>query len=419
MPSDPQATSPQQRHSAADVPAVDGVTPRDVVAPSSPTEVAEILADAAERGIAVAPVGGATALGLGNVPERLDLALSTANLGGIIDYEPTDLVLSAGAGARFGDILAVLAEHGQTIPLDAPHAAEATLGGLIATALSSPRRLGSGSLRDLLIGISVAHPSGTVTKAGGMVVKNVSGFDLTRLYHGSLGTLGVIVSANFKVLPLPATETTILASYPFVQPALYAADRVRASRFQPTSLEVASLDGDWRVAVRVEGRHETVGLIVRELQPLLGETALIEGPASTVWWRNYVDLQAPTVSSASEVVIRCGRRPRETAGLVHLVQDAAQAQGGTIRTLQASPGLGTVIARIDLAGDDPGTSLSALQGRLLDQADTATILAAVPELKRDLDVWGKPPETLDVMRALKDQFDPARVLNPGRFSGRI
>lgn len=398
---------------------IDGVTPRDLVAPSSPAEVAEILADAAERGLAVAPVGGATALGLGNVPERLDLALSTANLGGVIDYEPTDLVISAGAGARFGDILAVLAEHGQTIPLEAPHAAEATIGGLIATALSGPRRLGSGSLRDLLIGISVAHPSGTVTKAGGMVVKNVSGFDLTRLYHGSLGTLGVIVSANFKVLPLPATETTILASYPSMQPALYAADRVRASRFQPTSLEVALLDGGWGVAVRVEGRHETVGLIVGELQPLLGETVLIEGPESTAWWRHYVDLQAPSISSASEVVIRCGRRPRETAGLVSLVQDAVQAQGGTIRSLQASTGLGTVIARIGLASDDPKTSLSALQAHLIDQADTATILAADPDLKRDLDVWGKPPETLDVMRALKDQFDPSRVLNPGRFAGRI
>src|SRR5918992_407533 len=119
---------------AAPAPTIDGLTPADVVVPDSPQAVAEALAAAAARQGAVAPVGGGTALGLGNPPERLDLALSTARLGGILDYEPTDLVLSVGAGARFGDVQAVLAEHGQRLPLDA--ADEATIGGLIATALA-------------------------------------------------------------------------------------------------------------------------------------------------------------------------------------------------------------------------------------------------------------------------------------------
>ncbi len=188
--------------------AIDGQVPGGVVEPVTAEEAAALLAESVRRGFACAPVGGGTKLALGNPPERLDVVLSTRRLGGVIDYVPTDLVLSVGAGARIGDVRAVLAEHGQHLPIDAP--AEATIGGLIATALAGPRRLGYGTLRDLLIGIAVAHPAGTVTRAGGMVVKNVSGFDLPRVYHGSLGTLGVIVSANFKVLPAPRHESTLL-----------------------------------------------------------------------------------------------------------------------------------------------------------------------------------------------------------------
>ena len=152
--------------------------------------------------------------------------LSTEHLAGIIDYEPTDLVLSVGAGARFGDVQAVLAEHGQRLPLDPPGAADATIGGLIATGRWGPLRYSAGTLRDLLIGISVAHPSGTVSKAGGMVVKNVSGYDMPRLYLGSLGTLGVVVSANFKVLPRPRAEATVIVVYDEPQDCFLRGERL-------------------------------------------------------------------------------------------------------------------------------------------------------------------------------------------------
>ncbi len=183
--------------------AIDGVTVGETVVPQSAEEIAAILADASQLEKAVIPVGGGTSLALGNPPRAADFALSTRALSGVIDYEPTDLVLSVGAGARFGDVQAVLGEHGQRLPLDPAGGDDATIGGLIATARWGPLRHSAGTLRDLLIGISVAHPSGTVTKAGGMVVKNVTGYDMPRLYHGSLGTLGVITSANFKVLPRP------------------------------------------------------------------------------------------------------------------------------------------------------------------------------------------------------------------------
>ena len=166
-----------------------------------------------------------------------------------------------GAGARFGDVQAVLAEHGQRLPLDPPGGADATIGGLIATGRWGPLRYSAGTLRDLLIGISVAHPSGTVSKAGGMVVKNVSGYDMPRLYLGSLGTLGVVVSANFKVLPRPRAEATVIAAYDEPAPAFSAASALRNSREPIAALEVAFFDGAWRLAARIEGRDETVAAV--------------------------------------------------------------------------------------------------------------------------------------------------------------
>jgi glycolate oxidase FAD binding subunit len=411
--SDPRASTEQ----LATPPAIDDVVPHTVVTPSTPQEVADLLADAASQQLAVAPVGGGSSLALGNPPDRLDWVLSTANLRGIIGYEPTDLTLSVEAGARFGDVQAILAEHGQTIPLEAPRGDDATIGGLIATALSGPRRLGSGSLRDLLIGISVAHPSGTVTKAGGMVVKNVTGFDLTRLYHGSLGTLGVVVSANFKVLPLPRAEATLVQEFDAPEPALAAAGRIRATRLLPTSLEVACRNGAWFAAVRFEGREHAVQTQVAEGQAHVGDARLLSGSDSAAWWRAYLDVQA-VASSGSDVLVRCAVRPSKTGDLTRSIVALLSEHGISLDSLSASVGLGTVVARCSMPAGS-SERLAALQSGLLSVANHTTILAAPTGWKRELDVWGRPPETLDVMRSLKEQFDPARVLNPGRFAGRI
>jgi len=401
------------------VPTIDGMTASEQVSPESAEEVAALLADAVAREAAVVPFGGGSALALGNPPERYDLSLSTVKLGGIIDYEPTDLVLSVGAGARFADVQSVLAEHGQTLPIDPPAAAKATIGGLIATAASGPGRLSAGTLRDLLIGISVAHPSGTVTKAGGMVVKNVTGFDLPRLYHGSLGTLGIIVSANFKVLPLPRTEATLLRASSTLDDALAAADRIRGSRIAPAALEVAWLDGGWLTAVRLAGREGTVQMLTSESNELLGDRVeLLDSSASAVWWRDYVDGQAGE-ERAGEVLLRCAVRPRHAAQLATDLIALLAELDLELRYLAISVGLGTATMRVGLPAAEDETPLHALQERCLRLADHVTILAALAARKQGLDVWGRTPETLDLMRALKSQFDPSRVLNPGRFAGFI
>jgi glycolate oxidase FAD binding subunit len=385
--------------------------------PGNAQETAEVLASAEGRGLAVAPVGGGTALELGNPPERLDVLLSTRGLSGIIDYEPTDLVLSVGAGANFGDVQAVLGEHGQRLPIDPPGATGATIGGLIATALWGPLRYSAGTLRDLLIGISVAHPSGTVSRAGGMVVKNVSGYDMPRLYLGSLGTLGVIVSANFKVLPRPRAETTVRATFANALDAFAAARRLRAGREPLAALEVAKLDGAWTTAARIEGREQTINAVDDRVATLIGgNPERYDGPISAEWWSNYVAPQWLT-SEGGSVLFRCGVRPRDTETLALGIESAMARLGIDAPYLAASPGIGTVVARLDLGDEGSAERLAEIQMILLGLAETATILAAPTAWKQSIDVWGRRPEGFEVMKSLREEFDPARTINPGRFAG--
>jgi glycolate oxidase FAD binding subunit len=223
------------------------------------------------------------------------------------------------------------------------------------------------------------------------------------------------------VLPLARAEATVRARFASLDDALAAAAAVRASRLSPVALEAAWWDGEWQTAVRLEGRPDTVRLLVTEAQGLLGgdQTALHDNE-SAAWWQRYVDAQAIGAEPA-DVLLRCGTRPSGTAELARAVVRCLDETGARLLSLAASPGLGSVLSRVVFDGDSLSAAarLGALQQLLLAVADHVAILAAPPELKQNVDVWGRPPETIDLMRTLKEQFDPARVLNPGRFAGFI
>lgn len=398
---------------------IDGVQLTRIETPENAADLASLLAEADLLRLGVAPIGGGSSLALGNPPERVDIGLSTRMLRGVIDYEPTDMTLSVGAGSTFADVQAVLAEHGQTLPIEVPHPEKSTIGGLIATALAGPRRYGAGSLRDLLIGISAAHPSGTVTKAGGMVVKNVTGFDLMRLYLGSLGTLGVIVSANFKVLPLPRDEATLLSTFTSPDSALAVATNIRTSRVQPVAIELVRIEADeWLLATRIEGRDATVRLLTDEARGLAGaDSTVLQSGESAAWWRSYVTDQA-LASGPGEALLRCSTNAGATSA--RLAQTIAiDLHGFDITQLMVSPGLGSMLLRVRGAASATPESFKQLRDLLLAVWDHVVVLGADPELKRGIDVWGRTPETIDVMRAIKHEFDPNHVLNPGRFAGHL
>jgi glycolate oxidase FAD binding subunit len=271
-------------------------------------------------------------------------------------------------------------------------------------------------LRDLLIGIAVAHPSGTVTKAGGMVVKNVSGYDMPRLYLGSLGTLGVITSANFKVLPRPRAEATLVASAPTAEAAFAAAWSVHAANEPVAALEVA-FDGDaWTTAVRIEGREPTVEKLAARVSERLGQTTTRhDGGNSATWWAEYVARQrSAAIDIETPVQFRCGVRPRETALLTEGIVAALSNLGIPVSQLAASPGIGTIFVEMTL---DTREQLAEVQQILLGLAEVVTLLSAPPAWKSGLDVWGRSAEGFAVSQSLRQEFDPDRVLNPGRFAG--
>jgi glycolate oxidase FAD binding subunit len=396
---------------------IDGVAAAEIVVPGNAQECADLLAEASAINKKVAPVGGGTKLSLGNPPEQLDSILSTELLTGVLDYEPTDLVLSVGAGARFGDVQAILAEHGQRLPLDPAGGDEATIGGVIATGAWGPLRHSSGTLRDLLIGIAVAHPDGTVSHAGGMVVKNVSGYDLPRVYHGSLGTLGVVVSANFKVLPRPRAETTLVANFAGPTDAFSVAKSLRESHEPVAALELFLDRGDWKLGVRTEGRDQTVQTVADRITSVIGGDVLhLDGPSSAAWWSDYVARQA-TSEHSDETLVRCAVRPRNTATLAAGLIPALAEIGVAVPYMAASPGLGSITLRLDFGSTGSPDRLAEAQAVILVLADTATILTAPSAWKRGLDVWGRHPDGFDYMRSLRQEFDPNRTINPGRFAG--
>ena len=421
IPSDPAAEAARLLAASTFEPrlSVDGLVPGSLVFPERPDEVAALLAECGERGLGVIPVGSGTKLALGNAPERADVAISTTRLRGVLDYVPTDLVVSVAAGSRFGDVQAVLAEHGQTLPVEPPGGDDATIGGMIATALAGPRRLGSGTLRDLLIGMAVAHPSGTVTKSGGMVVKNVTGFDLSRVYHGALGTLGIITSANFRVLPLPRHRLTVVGSFASMHEAIAAARRVRESRVMPIALECIQRSDGWETATLLEGQERILRTLDAEIRGVYGaDTVVHDGDASDGWWNGFREHRR-LIISGQEAVLRAASRPGASADLAASVAGALANVPLKVTGFSISPGLGTVTVRVHSEGEDAAAHVLVLMAVIGAAADNVTLMAAPPSWKRGVDVWGVVPETLDVMESLKEQFDPLRVLNPGRFAGSI
>lgn len=387
--------------------------------PESALRVAELLANASVQRNPVRIVGGGGAAALGNSLRPVGWSLSTSRLNRFLTYEPTDMTLSVESGARLADVAAVLAERGQMLPVEATDPARATIGGLLATGLTGPRRYGGGSLRDVLIGIAVAYPDGTVGKAGGLVVKNVSGFDMMRVHSGAMGTLGVIISANFKLLPLPRSEFTARATFRDMEAALAAAARLRAPNLRPVALVVLQLGDGWELAARYEGRESGLRVVRSRLADIVGlDSSSPEGRESTAFWAGIMAGRAMT--RATEVRLRVAVTPGALASTARQVLETAGADH-VVSRFEVEPGLGMITISIDCPSEsreEPAVSLvRTLRERVL--GSVVTVMTAPDGVKAGLDVWGKEPETIEIMRRLKREFDPDGILNPGIFVAAI
>lgn len=393
---------------ATDADAVDGVMAGAVAQPESTEQVAAVLSGAYRQGLRVVARGAGTALDWGAPPAGVDLLLDTSGLGALVEHSPGDLVCVAETGLPLAELQDTLAQSGQELSLDAPVQrlrGGATIGGLLATAASGPRRLQRLALRDLVLGATVVLADGTVAASGGKVVKNVAGYDLAKLMTGSFGTLGIVVRCAFRLHPIaPARRYITLEATS--QQAAHAAGVVLDSQSVPSAVELNRWPGaeTTTLAVLLEGSEPAVTRRAEDVAALIGGE-LDEQPA---WWGSLP--QAPVLAKATATISGVG----DLLGAA----ERAEQQTGTGVAMRGSA-LGLLHAGLSHGQGDVAGAIDMLRSAARDAGDgSVTVLVAPRDLRERIDAWGPVPG-LGLMRQVKERFDPGRRLAPGRFVGGI
>ena len=395
--------------------AVDGVQPALVARPASTEEVSGVLRAAAASGLAVVARGRGTKLTWGLPPERADLVVDLSRMSAVRDHAAGDLIVDVEAGTPLSTVQDAVAGAGQRLALDDPLGG-ATVGGALATNLSGPRRVATGTARDLLIGVTLVRADGVVAKAGGRVVKNVAGYDLGKLVVGSFGTLAVVTQAVFRLHPLPAAQRLVTAAVDRPEEAQRLVHRVVHAQVVPTAVEI-----DWpgeapgSVEVLLEGTEAGVEGRTETTQRLLGDGARVSAEPPDGWgafpWTGSAEAR-PTALKATFAL----------TGLARVLATArtVAVDAGVRLHLRGSAGAGVVYGAVpaDTTPGAVGALVSRLRAGCTAQGGALVVLDGPPAVKAAVDPWGPVP-ALDLMRRVKDEFDPERRLAPGRFVGGI
>ena len=401
--------------------AIDGILPLMVVEPASPEEVAGTLKLATDAGLPVIPRGGASKMHWGNPPRGIEsrsggLILSTRRLHRVVEHAWGDMTATVEAGCTFQQFQQTLAEHGQRLALDPLWPHQATIGGILATNDSGPLRIRFGSLRDLIIGITLALPDGTLAKSGGKVVKNVAGYDLPKLATGSLGTLGIITQAIFRLHPVPRESRTLSfsnADTPTMNALVLA---IQDCNMVPTGVQIrAQSSSPPELDLRFEGTIAGCEAQIEKTLRMTSGARRIESPGD-VWNAN------STLWSGTEpsVVCKFSLLPSDLGTFLDLLRKTSQRLHLSWRTVVQAVGVGHL--RLEANNADPLlilTAIADLRRHLEARGGSVVILRCPLEIKTRMDVWGSAGDALALMRSVKTQFDPTGVLNPGRFVGRI
>src|SRR5215510_495396 len=407
---------------------VGGERERAVAFPRNIEELSEMMRLAGGEGWRVIPAGAGTWLEMGARPAGVDLVVSTVKMNRALEYEPADLTATVEAGVSLAAFNRTAAGDRQFIPLDPFGDERSTIGGVIATASSGPLRCAYGTPRDWLIGATVVHADGQITRAGGKVVKNVAGYDLCKLYVGSFGTLAVIAEASFKLRALPPCEKTVVFYSRDAESLCLLVARITDSDVQPAAMELVSpydealppLDAEhFALVLRFLNEAETVDWQIEEAARLgsgVRHTKLGEADAG-VFWRAYHESET---SPRAEFILKLTALP---ADLNALIADINRATPPVRLRAHAANGV------VRLHGDARWFDGLKVEERLSKLAEVRRlaqarggqmlILRAPDEIKSQIDVWGEVGPGRDLMRALKEKFDPYGLLNPGRFVAGI
>ena len=406
---------------------VDGVPAAVLARPSCAQETSALLRACHEHDLAVVVRGHGSKLAWGRPPERLDVILDTTAMDQLVEHSRGDLIATAGAGMPLARLQERLAEGGHQVVVDDLVAGNgsgpagvgdgSTLGGAVATNLSGPRRMWTGALRDLVIGVRLVRADGTIAKAGGKVVKNVAGYDLAKLLTGSFGTLAVITEITVRLHPIPEAGRWVGLS---VDPDRLGAllEEVVHSQEVPHAVEVRARPGvQPAVVTMLSGTEGGVRARAESLRGLLKSQGYAGAQVHDVappWWGVLLHPGQRGGTEPEE-----GSRPvlvKATArlsGIPELVAEVTRLEA----TANGSAGAGVLY--VTVPADETATEkVEALRAATTRLGGSAVVLDAPPETKTALDSWGPVP-AIDLMRRVKDEFDPTRVLAPGRFVGGL
>jgi glycolate oxidase FAD binding subunit len=407
---------------------VDRRAPDWVARPTTVAALTAAVATAAEAGAHVVPWGAGTQPDLGAPLTAFELALVTHGLAGVTDHQPADLTVTCGAGTTLAELEAALAPAGQFLPLDPPGGGLRTAGGVVSARASGPRRVARGHPRELVLGMQVVLASGATVRTGGRVVKNVAGYDLSKLMTGALGTLGVITELTFRVYPRPPMERTYVARFSGAEAAVAAAAEVRRRAIPLTALLVADgaasarlgLDHGVHLVVRLDGAEAALARrteLVAAAAP--GLEALAEVEAERLW--TAVASFPLRAAGEAALITRTGVPPAGMPALPPILSAAGAGTGAAPATLYDA-GMGLLHTRWELPQVEGLVLVEAAAGPLaalraaLGTDGYAIVEACPPDLKPALDLWGRRGADWTLMRRVKARLDPAELFAPGRMA---
>ena len=413
-------------------------TPTAVVHPTTIDQVLAVLAFAASERLAVVPWGQGTQMHLGGLPQRYDIALSLAGLDRVVEYDTANLTLIAEAGIPLRDVYRATIPERQFLPLGFP-GTKASLGGLAVTNSSGVKRTRYGSMRDLLLGVRVALSDGSLVHYGGRVVKNVAGYDMNKLFIGSLGAFGVVLETSYRLAALPEDDRMLAVVFPSRAQALAAAAAVWASQLQPSAITLWSADacGTTTLPLSVstdhvvlllncDGLHEAVERQLHDSQAICHEhgateiSCLAGADVLALWERQEQWQHVPDAAAQPRVQLRLSTlRSHIDAALDTLATPLPFCQHGASWLADYVQGqlyvhMPLTTSAVETLTADVCAWLRQLRLHARDWQGSCVVEYAPTALRPHLDMWGDLAGA-QLLRLYKERFDPQALLNPGRY----
>lgn len=415
---------------------LDGFTPSSIEQPESLEQLSDSLSTVNGSGRSAIPWGGGTRIGIGNIPSSYDTAIDLSGFTGEIEHEPGDMTVVANAGVTIGTLNTLLAKEGQRLPFEVRNASQATVGGSVASNASGHRQSSTGGIRDWVIGMQIVLADGTVTKSGGRVVKNVQGYEMHRLNTGAFGTLGIVSQAAFKLLPVPPEQQTVIIWFSdrqsaqdvgmsfvnglFMPEAISLLSGPLASTTIAASGESTGNSGVWALLVRLGGGVRSIERQLNEVVGAAGSNnadgyAVLDDGAAKAAWNTLDDAE-----SNAKLGARMTSLPIAALNASHAVRsyisNGNQSEISTICDL----GFGALTVLANPSEDEQSVSITrSFVAETAKHSASYVIEKCGLEIKKSRDVFSDVGSSIDLMRRIKNQYDPSNTLNPGRFAGKI